>query len=71
MYSITFSINIQVCGQFIYELCYFHSLEISINLLWLRMYFVMSTELNVKRLWYNASFQSSDKANLKAKLMNA
>ena len=31
MYNITFSINIEVCDQFIYEFCFFHSLEISIN----------------------------------------
>ena len=27
MYNITFSINIEVCDQFIYEFCYFQSLE--------------------------------------------
>ena len=31
MYNITFSINIEVCGQFIYAFCYFRYLEISIN----------------------------------------
>ena len=31
MYNITFSINIEVCGQFIYEFCYFFSLEIALT----------------------------------------
>ena len=31
MYNITFPINIEVCGQFIYDFYYFHSLEIALT----------------------------------------
>ena len=31
MYDIKFSINIEVCGHFFYEFCYFQSLELALT----------------------------------------
>ena len=70
MYNITFSINIEVCGQFIYELSYF---LISI-LLKLALTVVKGVFCDVNCV--KCKFQSSDtlkssNANIKAKIINS
>ena len=56
MYNITFSINTEVCGQFIYEFCFYMLLKLALTVVT-----NVFCDVNcVKCKKYYASFQFSD-----------